>query len=171
MSTVTAMRASVSTRTQTAVHLTDLITGAFSAIVASVGLSAGYLRQHWDAIELGLMTWIEEGSLSTISLEFGDPVKPLALLEIPVAYRFTGVGNVEFVASRARLARLTAKLERVPAGTPYRVVASYSGTHSPVDGWSPTTAADRSGLSVYNLGALGSGPDASVSLDYHHRRS
>jgi hypothetical protein len=171
MSTVTVMRVSVATRTQTAVHLTDVITGAFSAIIASLGLSAGYLRRHWEVIELGLMTWIEEGSLSAVSLELGDPADPRAILEIPLAYRFTGVGNVEFVASRARLARLTAKLERVPAGTPYRVVVSHDGAHSPVDGWSSTTGANRSGLSVYNLGSLGSAPHAAASLNYLHRRS
>jgi hypothetical protein len=70
---------------------------------------------------------------------------------------------------RDRLARLTAKLTAVPAGTPYRVVTSHTGPHANVDGWSSTTSADRSGLSTYRLGSLGSGPDASASLIYHHR--
>jgi hypothetical protein len=62
MSTVTQMRTAVSTRTQTAVHLTDVITGAFSAIIATLGISRSYLDRNWDAIERGLMTWIDEGA-------------------------------------------------------------------------------------------------------------
>ncbi len=171
MSTVTVMRASTSTRTQTAVHLTDVITGAFAHIVAHMGVSPGYLHQHWPTIELGLMTWIEEGSLSDVSLEFGDPTAPVAIFEIPLQYRFTGAGNVDFVASRARLARLMAKIEKVPAGTPYRVVVNHGGPHAEVAGWSTTSAASREGLSSYNLGSLGSGPDAAASLKHLSRRS
>lgn len=171
MSTVTLMRTSTSTRTQTAVHLTDVITGAFSTIVSSLGLSTARLRTDWNAIERGLMTWIDEGSLKEVCLELGDPDDPLAVLEIPIAYRLTGAGDVEFVASRARLARLTAKLQSVPAGTSYRVVAFHHGAHAEVPGWGPCTGADRSGLSAYRLGSLGSGPEASASLIYHHRRT
>ncbi len=171
MSTVTVMRLSTSTRTQTAVHLTDIITGAFSHIVAHMGTSPGYIHQHWATIELGLMTWIEEGSLSDVSLEFGDPRTPVAIFEIPLQYRFTGTGDVEFVASRARLARLMAKIDKVPVGTSYRVVANHDGPHAEVAGWSTTTAADRHGLSSYNLGSLGSGPEAAASLKHLSRRS
>lgn len=171
MSTATSLRTSTSTRTQTAVHLTDVITGAFSAIVASLGLSSAHLRSHWNAIEHGLMTWIDEGSLKDVSLEFGNPAAPIAVFEIPILYRFTGAGNVEFVASRARLARLTAKLQRVPSNTSYRVVANHHGSYTDVPGWSAATAADRSSLASYRLGGLGSGPDASASLVYHHRRA
>ncbi len=171
MRTSTSLLTSTSTRTQTAVHLTDVITGAFSSIVATLGLSSGYLHSHWDAIERGLIAWIEEGSLKDVSLEFGDPADPDAIFEIPLEYRFTGVGNVDFVASRARLARLLAKVEAVPPGTAYRVVASHNGSHSPVDGWSATTAASRAGLSAYNLGSLGSGPDARASMNYLSRQS
>lgn len=171
MSTVTVMRSSTSTRTHTAVQLADIITGAFSHIVANMGMSPAYLHQHWTTIELGLMTWIEEGSLSEVSLEFGDPSAPVAIFEIPLQYRFTGTGNVEFVASRARLARLMAKIEKVPASTPYRVVANHDGPHAEVAGWSTTTAANRDGMSSYNLGSLGSGPDAAASLKHLSRGS
>jgi hypothetical protein len=171
VSTVTQMRTAVSTRTQTAVHLTDVITGAFSAIIATLGISRNNLDQNWDAIERGLMTWIDEGSLKDVCLEFGDRDDPEAIFEIPVEYRFTGVGNVDFVASRARLVRLTAKIEKVPAGTSYRVVVTHHGSYTPITGWSSTNSANRSGLSSYNLGSLGSGPDARASMNYLTRRS
>lgn len=171
MSTATTMRTSTSTRTQTAVHLTDVITGAFSHIVASLGLSAGYLQSNWNTIETGLMTWIEEGTLANVSLEFGDSTNPVAIVEIPLQYRYTGTGDAEFVANRARLARQMAKIQRIPAGTSYRVLVSHTGTHTEVLGWYTTTAASRDGLTSYNLGSLGYGPDASVSMNYLSRRA
>lgn len=166
MNTTTQMRASTSVRTQTAVHLTDLITGAFSAIIATLRASRRTLDTHWETIERGLMIWIEEGSLETVALEFGSPDAPEAIFEIPIEYRFTGHGNVEFVASRARLLRLTAKIDAVPAGTSYRMIVTHTGAYSEVPGWYATNAADRSGLSGYNLGSLGSGPTARASLNY-----
>lgn len=171
MSTVTTMRATTAVRTRTAVHLTDVITGAFSLVVAHLGLSASYLAGNWGTIEQGLMMWIEEGTLDEVSLEFGDPADPIAVFDIPLQYRFTGTANEEYVANRARLARLAAKIERVPAGTAYRVVVSHNGLHANVPGWSATTRADRSGLTSHNLGTLGSGPEASASLNYLTRRT
>lgn len=171
MSTVTSMRASTSVRTRTAVHLTDAITGAFSFIVAHLGLSASHLAGTWDAIERGLMTWIEEGTLDEVSIEFGDPDDPIAVFDIPLQYRFTGTANEEYVANRARLARLAAKIDRVPTGTAYRVVVTHNGLHADITGWSVTTRADRSGLTSHNLGTLGSGPEASASLNYLTRRT
>lgn len=171
MSTATTMRTSTSTRTQTAVHLTDVITGAFSHIVASLGLSAGYLQSNWNTIETGLMTWIEEGTLTKVSLEFGDSTNPVAIVEIPLQCRYSGTGDAEFVANRARLARQMAKIQRVPAGTSYRVLVSHTGAHTDVPGWYAATAASRGGLTSYNLGSLGYGPDASLSMNYLSRRT
>lgn len=171
MSTATTMRTSTSTRTQTAVHLTDVITGAFSHILASLGLSAGYLQSHWNTIETGLMTWIEEGTLTKVSLEFGDSTTPVAIVEIPLQYRYGGTGDAEFVANRARLARQMAKIQWIPVGTSYRVVVDRSGPYTDVPGWYATTAASRDGLASYNLGSLGYGPDASLSMNYLSRRT
>ncbi|MDP1847624.1 MAG: hypothetical protein Q8K79_07525 [Solirubrobacteraceae bacterium] len=169
MSTSTRMRTSTSTRTQTAVYLTDVITGAFSQIVASLGLSAGHLQNNWTTIETGLMTWIEEGTLTKVSLEFGDSSNPVAIVEIPLQYRYSGTGDAEFVANRARLARQMAKIQQIPVGTNYRVVVNRSGHYTDVPGWHATTAASRDGLTSYNLGSLGYGPDASLSMNYLYR--
>jgi hypothetical protein len=55
-----------------------------------------------------------------------------------------------------------AKIESLPAGTSYRVVASYNGSHTPVTGWSSTTLSSGEGMSSYSLGG---GPGA-ASLRY-----
>jgi hypothetical protein len=171
MSTLTSMRVSTSVRTRTAVHLTDAITGAFSFIVSYLGLEISYLHDDWKALELGLMIWIDEGTLKQVCLEFGDPAEPIAIFDIPLQYRFTGTANEEYVANRTRLARLAAKIQKIPAGTPYRVVVMHNGPHADVVGWGQTTLADRSGLASHNLGTLGAGPNACASLRYLSRRS
>ncbi len=156
----------VGTNVRTAVHLTDAVMGTFQDILAHFGLSAGYLNQHWTVIEDGLTTWIAEGSLEDVRLECGDPSDPDAIFRVPLSYRVSGAGDITFVTSQARLARALAKYETVPADATYRVVVSHRWSHTHVDGWSSTTAADTSGMSSYNLGGLGSGPDASASLMY-----
>jgi hypothetical protein len=160
----------INTRAQTAVHLTDVVTGTLSSILAHMGLSSAYLDRHWDTIEQGLRYWIEEGSLLDVRLEIGDSSIPDAVFEMPIEYRLSGAGDVEFVTSQARQNRLLAKLSSVPAGSSYRVVVSHSTGFTPLSDWSNTSAADTSGLVSYSLGDLGSGPDARASLISHSRR-
>ncbi len=166
----TSVRTRTTTRTQTATHLSDAILGSFSSILARLGLSDSYLARHWATIENGLTMWIEEGSLDEARLEIGSPTDPDATFDVPIEYRYTGEGNIEFVTSQARLARAMAKFTAVPAGAEYRVVVTHRCQHTEVTGWSETTAADTSGLSGYRLGSLASGPDASASMTYFSRR-
>ena len=166
----TSVGTRTTTRTQTATHLSDAILGSFSSILARLGLSDSYLARHWSTIENGLTTWIEEGSLDEARLEIGSPTDPDAVFNVPIEYRYTGEGNIEFVTSQARLARAMAKLTAVPARTEYRVVVTHRCQHTEVSGWSETTAANTSGLSAYRLGGLAAGPDASASMTYLSRR-
>lgn len=159
----------VETRVRTAVHLTDVILGSFGTILAHLGLSQASLNADWDVLEAGLKTWIAEGSLGEVRLECGDPRYPVAVFRVPIEYRVSSEGDIAFVTSQARIARSLAKLESAPAGTSYRVVVKYAGTHTHVDGWTSTTLADTSGMSMYALGGLGSGPDAGASLSYYSR--
>jgi hypothetical protein len=159
----------VSTRAQTAVHLTDAIMGTFEQILAHLGLGSSYLRSNWTTIERGLKTWIAEGTLKWVRLECGSASNPAAVFEIPLSYRITGNGDVEFVVNHTRMARIMAKLSSVPAGTSYRVVVEYTGTPSHVDGWGSTEGADISKLSAYRLGGVAAGPYASASLTAYGR--
>ena len=166
----TAVGTHINTRVKTAVHLTDAIMGTFQNIVASLGLSSGYLQNHWDVIERGLKAWIAEGSLDEVRLEFGSESDPEVIFVIPLSYEVTGDGDVTFVTSQARLARMMAKLETVPAGTSYRLVVSHNGSYQWVDGWQNSSFADTSALtSSYAMGNVASGPDASASINYLSR--
>jgi hypothetical protein len=164
MSTATIVGTQSETRVRTAVHLSDAIMGTFEHILAHLGLTSTYLNQHWKTIEAGLKTWIAEGSLEAVRLECGNPDRPVAVFEIPITYKITGSGDITFVTSQTRITRSLAKLQSVPAGSSYRVVVSYAGTHAHVDGWHETTLGDTSGMSSYSLGGVARGPDASARL-------
>jgi hypothetical protein len=159
----------VETNVRTAVHLTDVIMGTFEHILAHLGLGSGYLSRHWRTIECGLRTWIAEGSLDDVRLECGDSEAPDAVFQVPISYRINGDGDIAFVTSQARLTRALAKLESVRRGSAYRVVVTFDGGHTHVDGWSPTSSAVTNGMKSYVFGSLGAGPDASASLTYFSR--
>jgi hypothetical protein len=164
MSTATSVGVQTETRVRTAVHLTDAIMGTFSHILAHLGLRSAYLNEHWTTIEVGLKTWIAEGSLEAVRLECGARARPDAVFEIPISYKITGSGDITFVTSQTRITRSLAKLQSVPSGSSYRVVVEHTGAHTQIDGWKPTSLADISGMSSYSLGGVASGPDASARL-------
>ncbi|MEU5903789.1 hypothetical protein ABZ780_05385 [Micromonospora sp. NPDC047467] len=157
------------TRVHTATHLTEVILGSIGDILADLGINAGPLHARWKTNENAIKAWIAEGSLAAVVLECQPPTgqaKPV--IEFPVAYTTTGGGDAEFTASRARLARFRAKLDRVPAGTTFRLVCTFSGTHTAQPGWSTTTRASTAGLQSLTFGTVGTAPHASASLRYHH---
>lgn len=157
------------TRTQTATHLTDVILGSIGDLLADLGIDTGPLNERWVSNETAISNWIKEGSLDTVVLECQPPTGPAGpIFEFPVVYTASGAGNVEFTASRARLARFRAKLERVPARTTFRLVCTHNGPHSSQPGWTTTTRASTAGLQSLNFGTVGSAPDAAAGLRYYH---
>jgi hypothetical protein len=157
------------TRTHTATHLTDVILGSIGGILADLGIDAGPLNREWVTYENGIKAWIEEGSLEQVTLECHHPsgmVKPV--IEFPVTYTSSGTGNAEFTASRARLVRFLAKLDRVPTGTTFKLVCTFNGASSTQPGWGQTTRASTTGLQSLNFGTLGSAPHAAAGMRYLH---
>ncbi|NKB90541.1 MAG: hypothetical protein GKS06_20225 [Acidobacteria bacterium] len=160
-STVTATH----TRTNTATYLTDLILGTVGDLLASLGIDATRLYRDWAQDEAAIKQWILEASLKKLVLECVQPNGTVApIFEFPVTYSATGLGNAAFAAQRAKLARYRAKLASVPRGTTYRIVCTFQGAHSPMDGWSPTKRTSTAGLKANNFGVLGSGPHATASM-------
>lgn len=157
------------TRTHTATHLTDVILGTIGDILSDLKINAWSLTDRWEMHEAAIKAWITEGSLKAVILEClppSGPTKPV--IEFPVTYTAGGTGDAEFTASRARMARFLAKLDRVPAGTTFRLVCTYNGTPSPQPGWSETTRASTSTLRSLNFGTIGSAPHASADVRYHY---
>lgn len=157
------------TRTHTATHLTDVILGTIADILADLGIDTDRLTNDWVVNENALRAWIEEASLDMIVLECHQPSGTVApVLEFPVSYTTSGSGDAEFTASRARMARFRAKLDRVPAGTTYRLFCCFNGPRTPQPGWGPGQRADTDGLRGITFGTLGSAPHASAGMRYLH---
>lgn len=157
------------TRTHTATHLTEVILGSIGDILADLGITMNRFHQNWETDENAIRAWIEEGTLATVVLECHRPsgaVDPV--IEFPLNYTTTGTGDVEFTASRARLARFLAKLDHVPTGTTYRLFCTFNGSHSPQPGWEPGTRASTAGLRGITFGTLAGGPHASAGMRYLH---
>jgi hypothetical protein len=157
------------TRTHTATHLTDVILGTIGDILADLGIPISRFTRDWETNENAINAWITEGSLEQVILECHQPsgtVDPV--IEFPVSYTAAATGDAEFTASRARLARFRAKLDRVPAGTTYRLFCTFSGPHTPQPGWSPGSRASTDGLSSITFGTLGRAPHGSTSMRYLH---
>lgn len=157
------------TRTHTATHLTHIILGAITDILADLRINMDRLHRDWTQNENAIKAWIEEGSLDTVVLECHQPSGAvMPVIEFPVAYTTFGDGNAEFTASRSRLARFRAKLDRVPAGTTYKLFCTFNGPRTPQPGWGPGRRASTDGLRGITFGTLGSAPHAATGMRYYH---
>lgn len=154
-------------RTHTATHLTEIILGTITDILADLNINMDRLHRDWVQNENAIKAWIEEGSLDTVVLECHQPSGTVApVIEFPVSYTTAGEGNAEFTASRARLARFRAKVDRVPAGTIYRLFCTFRGPRTEQPGWGPGQRASTDGLRGITFGNLGSAPHASAGMRY-----
>ncbi len=157
------------TRTNTAVYLTDVVMGGIADILGQLRIDLTTLYRDWTQDESAIRTWIEEGSLNEVVLQCHQPNGTVApIIEFPVSYQASGVGDAAFTADRASLARYRAKLSSVPAGTTYNIVCTFLKSRTTMPGWTPTTRASTAGLQSMRFGTLGSAPHASVDLRYLH---
>lgn len=167
---VTSTSVATYTRTHTATHLADVVLGSIADILGTLGIDPTRLFGDWSTDQTAIANWIEEGTLECVALEChrpGGAVDPI--FEFPVSYTATGLGDRQFTADRAALARYLAKLQRVPRGTGYRLVCTFNGPHSSQAGWSPGTRASVSGLRSASFGTLAAGPHASAAMRYYRR--
>lgn len=152
------------TRAHTATHLSNAIAGALAEILEHLGISARPLMTAWPATyDPAIRQWIEEGSLSQMVLECHRPngkVEPI--FEFPVEYSDDGAAALSH--RHVAQARLWVKLNRVPAGTTYKVICQHYGTPTSMPGWSDGYRASTVGLRGVTFGTLAAGPYASASI-------
>lgn len=157
------------TRAHTATHLTGVILGTIGDILADLGISHAGFIHNWEQNESAIQAWLTEGSLEQVVLECHQPsgaVDPV--VEFPVTYTAAGAADAEFTASRARLARFLAKLDRVPSGTTCQLFCTFSGPHTAQPGWGPGTRASTDGLRGITFGTIGRAPHGSAGMRYLH---
>jgi len=141
--------------------------GSIADILGALGIDLTRLYRDWTQDEQAISAWIDEGSLKTVVLECHRPdgdVKPI--FEFPVSYEASGHADIQFVESRAALARYRTKLASVPASTTFHLICAYNGPCSDQPGWGPGRRASTEGLTPMNFGTLAQGPHASAGLRY-----
>lgn len=157
------------TRSHTAVHLSNAISGAIAEILTHLGLpgSARSLMNTWDrTYDPSIRAWIEEGSLDRVIVECHRPsgrVEPI--FEFPIDYSSDGSASLSH--RHVALARQWVKLNTVPAGTTVEIICQYNGWHSDQPGWGPGQRASTAGMRSVTLGTLAAGPHASASIRYY----
>ncbi len=159
------------TRTHTAIHLADVILTSVAGILAELSIDRTRLLSDWACDQHAISNWIEEGSLECVVLECHQPggaVSPI--LEFPVSYGSSGMGDRKFTADRASLARYLAKLHSVSDGTSYYLLCTFNGDHSQQPGWGPAIRISVSGMRAHSFGRLAAGPDAGADLRYYKDR-
>ena len=155
------------TRTHTATHLAKVILTSVAGILAELSIDRTQLFGHWPCAHHAISNWIEEGSLECVVLECHQPggaVSPI--LEFPVSYGSSGVGDRKFTFDRASLARYLAKLHSVPDGTSFRLLCTFNGHRSQQPGWGPAIRTSVSVMRAHSFGRLATAPHASANLRY-----
>lgn len=161
-----AIATRVTTRTHTANYLSGEILGAFSDILAHLGLSGSAFGKQWPSTEAALVLWIQEGSLDKVRLECVAPNGAKAFFEVAVGYDASGTGEAQFVSQQLALARYRAKVESMPHTSTYRLLVWTKSWRTHIAGWTETTEGSTDGLIARSFGTLASAPHASASLRY-----
>ena len=155
------------TRTHTAIHLADVILTSVAGILAELSIDRTRLLSDWACDQRAISNWIKEGSLECVVLECHQPNRTVSpILEFPVSYGSSGVGDRKFTFDRASLARYLAKLHSVSDGTSYHLLCTFNGDHSQQPGWDPAIRTSVSGMRAHSFGRLAAGPDAGADLRY-----
>jgi hypothetical protein len=159
MSTSTTTR--TFTRTHTATFLTDIVRDGLTRLLEHLGVGATSLINAWCAeYQDAIHGWMEEQSLRAVVLECTTPQGAKKRFDFTVDYT-DGTGG--FRNRMSTMVDYYAKVDRLPAGTTWRIVCQYSGPHSPQRGWSSTTLDAASGLTM-TLGTVGRAPHANLGF-------
>lgn len=161
-----AIATRVTTRTHTANYLSGEILGAFSDILAHLGLSGSAFGEQWPSTEAALVVWIQEGSLERVRLECVAAMGLKAFFEVAVTYDASGTGEAQFVSQQLALARCRAKFDSMPRTSTYRLLVWTKSWRTAIAGWTETTEGSTAGLIARSFGTLASAPHASASLRY-----
>jgi Bacterial HORMA domain 2 len=156
------------TRAHTATHLSDTIMTSITDILITLGIEATRHHQQWQQNANAINRWIEEGSLKQVAVECVQPDGTVApVFEFDVAYTAGGIGDRKFTADNASFLKYLAKIQRVPAGTTFRLFCSYRWTPSEQPGWISGTRASTNGLRTRSIGTLAGAPDATATARVH----
>jgi HORMA domain-containing protein len=123
-------------RTHSITFLSDNLRNTLREVIRENGLSPEKLMQDWTTIERGIRTWLGEGHLNNIVVEFYKPGASNASgrWEFPIAYTGSGVDD-DMWLDKSYLRQLIAKSARPTSDCTYRVLLCTAPGASAVPGF------------------------------------
>lgn len=131
-------------------------------VVTGRGLSADHLRDRFQSIEAGLVTWLSMKQLESLRIEAYEDDEIIEKWELSYAYNPTPIGSGQEAPSSVKpeaLERALSSLTKLPAGTSYRIVAMLPSNAASVPGWSEAQPLKAGKLVHQDLGP---------AFDFHH---
>jgi hypothetical protein len=123
-------------QTHSMVFLSDNLRNTLREVIRENGLSPEKLMQDWATIERGIRTWLEEGHLNNIVVEFYKPGASItsARWEFPIGYTGSGVDD-DMWLDKSYLRQLIAKSAPPTSDCIYRVLLCTAPGASKVPGF------------------------------------
>jgi hypothetical protein len=158
-------RTSVGTRTQANVNVwASTITKAIAftleflfKVATGRGLDPTPLQENFKKIETGLATWLSLRQLKGIRLEAYDGNEIVERWELGFVFNTTPIApgsQPSCQLSQDALEKTIAGMEKLPAGTQFRVIATLPADAAPVPGWGQADVLDDSKLMQHDLGGV-----------------
>ena len=114
------------TQAHSIVFLSENLRNTLREVIRENGLSPEKLMNDWDAVGLGITTWLQSGHLTKVVVEFFKPGARAASArwEFPITYSGSGVDD-DMWLDKAYLRQLIAKAARPTPDCTYRVLLSH----------------------------------------------
>jgi hypothetical protein len=101
-----------------------------------------YMTGLHEVIERGIRTWLSSGHLRAVRYELFDPHRDEAYEVCVVDLTYSTEAKEDAVAVKApieQLEELCTKLEKLPPGAQFRIMAINAEGYGKVEGWEPST--------------------------------
>jgi hypothetical protein len=155
----------VDTSAHTVTYVTDKLLLSLKEIVRGSGLNPGKMASQWEALELGIWTWLNSKHLKQVHLEIFNPItqKLVCRWDLDIMYGYGGDGGfwVDTDAIRYNIS----KAGLIPSSCDYRITVDNLPGAATVLGWGDCTLYSTEGLSRYSVGTTigGNGIGAGVA--------
>lgn len=170
---MTTVRTLAITRTQTATYVAQKIVGAMQLILTELGLGSASFRYDWRGPERAMAFWMDERTLISADVEVYDVStdRMVTLFAFPISYYDSTATDATF-RSDLEMARNAARkaLPYVGAGIAFRFLIYARPNHTPLPGWTTTTARSTDGMTKYAVGEGARGPYGAAAIEFWIRR-
>lgn len=142
-------------RTHSVTFLADSMRNVLREVIRENGLSPEKLMDEWEVIGLGVRTWLADGHLEHIRIEFYKPgtTTLTARWDFPISYTSSGVDD-DMWLDKAYLLQIIAKAARPSLSDSYRIILKTDPAARDVDGFTKASHFSTGNLNSYGAGTV-----------------